>query len=123
MADYLALHLLIYGAVQLAILWRLRGRTGWPALPAEPHIDGKVAFLVDGGTIGEAEAVRDGHDGAGRAMLADREGRYRFLLDGFDELQSKDDRRRVADWLSAELEVWPQADFVVTTRRAAASAR
>lgn len=33
-ADYLALHLLIYGAVQVAILWRLRGRPGWPALPA-----------------------------------------------------------------------------------------
>jgi C-terminal processing protease CtpA/Prc len=36
--------------------WRDRG---WTTLPAEPKINGKAAFLVDGRTIGEAEAVAD----------------------------------------------------------------
>ncbi|MEL6995102.1 MAG: alpha/beta fold hydrolase [Pseudomonadota bacterium] len=29
-ADYLALHLLMYGAVQIALLWRFRGPPDWP---------------------------------------------------------------------------------------------
>lgn len=32
---------------------------GWPTQPAEPRIEGKTAFLVDGRTIGEAESVLD----------------------------------------------------------------
>ena len=32
---------------------------GWPALPTEPRIEGKVAFISHGGTIGAAEAVVD----------------------------------------------------------------
>ncbi|MCB9761273.1 MAG: SUMF1/EgtB/PvdO family nonheme iron enzyme [Alphaproteobacteria bacterium] len=65
------------------------------------------------------QAKADGYPGAGRALLADPERRYRFLLDGFDELQSAEDRRAVARWLAREIPRWPKADFVLTTRKAA----
>lgn len=32
-ADYLALHLALYGVLQLAVLWYLRGAPAWPSLP------------------------------------------------------------------------------------------
>lgn len=39
-ADYLALHLALYGALQLAVLWYLRGAPAWPSVP------GAVLVLV-----------------------------------------------------------------------------
>ena len=67
----------------------------------------------------DRESERAGFPGAGRGLLADRGGRFRFLLDGYDELASRAERRAVAVWLAEEVGLWPGADFVVTTRKAA----
>ncbi|MCK6508008.1 SUMF1/EgtB/PvdO family nonheme iron enzyme, partial [Myxococcota bacterium] len=67
----------------------------------------------------EAEARRDGHPGAAAPLLAHQDRPWRFLLDGYDELSSDDDRRDFATWLAAEVRPWDRAEFVLTTRKAA----
>ncbi|MCB9795825.1 MAG: SUMF1/EgtB/PvdO family nonheme iron enzyme [Alphaproteobacteria bacterium] len=67
----------------------------------------------------EKEAQEAGHPGGGAALLEAPPLPLRFLLDGYDELRTREDRRAVAAWLAAEVERWPEADFVLTTRKAA----
>jgi sulfatase modifying factor 1 len=80
-----------------------------------------LATLKPGGLVdwAEAEARIAGFPGAGRALLAHRNGRFRFLLDGYDELATPTDRQTVARWLHKEIALWPQSDMVITTRKAA----
>ena len=79
-----------------------------------------LANLEAGGLVdwAEAEARIAGYPGAGRALLANRKGRFRFLLDGYDELATPTDRETVARWLHKEIALWPQSDMVITTRKA-----
>jgi formylglycine-generating enzyme required for sulfatase activity len=80
-----------------------------------------LANLRPGGLVdwAEAEARIAGFPGAGRAVLANRNGRFRFLLDGYDELATPADRQAVARWLHKEIALWRQSDMVITTRKAA----
>lgn len=64
----------------------------------------------------EHEAARAGHPGGGKALLSDKGRAYRFLLDGYDEIQTKSDREAVATWLAKEIEIWDDSQFVLTTR-------
>jgi hypothetical protein len=68
----------------------------------------------------ELEATAAGFSGAAAVLLAQRAAPYRFLLDGFDELRLPAQRAAVLSWLlELELDHWPEAQFVLTTRRAA----
>ena len=72
--------------------------------------------LVD---LTEREADLDRHTGAGKALLSQPHERFLFLLDGLDEVRDDDERSRVCDWLTHELDHWEGSRVLVTCRRAA----
>ncbi len=74
-----------------------------------------ASSLVD---LAEQEAKLNGHEGAGRALLADSSRALLFLLDGLDEVRDEATRIEVADWLCDEALRWENSRFVATCRYA-----